>query len=569
MTGSATAGLQQNNYGNQFAGFNLNNNNGKVSSSLTLNYSKRNSYEKIVTDRNFAPDSILSQNAFTKYPADVYFINYSIAFPLAKKWELDFSTSTNLNDFRNETENVSTISKISTKQILTQNLNRVINDGSALNFRSGFSAKLVLDSVGSELINDIFYNYSRNQTNQNFSTAFSIPQQFELVGDGAGTNNRNHFNVQSDLKLKLKQKITVETGVKASFLKFDNETNYFEGKGINREKNIARTNTFKYSENINSAYVQGSKTFGENFVLKAGTRLENTNMEGRQIIPDDTSFTIHRTDLFPYIYLSKSLMKIAGFNLRAYLIYRRTINRPVYEQLNPFPRYIDQYLSEVGNPSLRPQFTKNYEANISIDEMPIFALGVNDTRDIFTNVIYQADSSQQQAFRTYDNLGKNKEWYLRGLGAIPPGKRYFFVIGAQYNHNFYEGIYEKKPLAFKKGTWTFFTYQTFKIDKLSVITLHGFMRLKGQQQFYELTTFGSLNSSVNRKFLKEKLIVTLSINDIFATNKNNFILSQRSVRASGFRLSDTRRVGLSFRYNFGLKKRDEQQGAFPVEAPIN
>src|SRR6185503_6374012 len=173
-------------------------------------------------------------------------------------------------------------------------------------------------------------------------------------------------------------------------------------------------------------------------------------------------------------------------------------------------KFVDQYLTEIGNPGLRPQFTQNYEANISVDERPILAIGVNDTKDIFTNVIYPVpgDTTHTQTYRTYDNLGKNKEWYLRGLGAIPPGKRYFFVIGAQYNHNFYQGLYENKPLSFKKGTWTFFTYHTFRVDKRSMITLFGFMRLKGQQQFYELTSFGALNTSINRKFFNEKLIVT-------------------------------------------------------------
>ena len=214
---------------------------------------------------------------------------------------------------------------------------------------------------------------------------------------------------------------------------------------------------------------------------------------------------------------------------------------------------MDEFLSEIGNPSLRPQFNQNYEANISVDERPILAVGINETTDIFTNVVYQ---NGNQAFRTYDNLGKNREWYFRGLGDIPPGGRYFFVLGAQYNHNFYEGLYENKPLSFKKGTWTFFTYQTFKIDKRSVITLNGFYRLKGQQQFYELTTFGALNSSINRKFLKEKLVVTLSISDMFATNKNNFTIKQGSVNASGFRQSDTRRVGINLRYNFGIRKKE-------------
>ena len=216
---------------------------------------------------------------------------------------------------------------------------------------------------------------------------------------------------------------------------------------------------------------------------------------------------------------------------------------------------------------MRPQFTQNYEANISVNERPILAVGVNDTKDIFTNVIYQADSSHSQAYRTFDNLGKRKEVYFRGIGAIPPGKRYFFVIGTQYNHNYYQGLYENKPLSFKKGSWSFFTYQSFKIDKRSQITLNGFMRLKGQIQFYELSTFGALNTSINRQFLKQKLTVTISMNDIFYSNKNEFKMSQGSITANGNRLADTRRFGLNIRYNFGIKKKEEKNDLFNIDSP--
>ena len=531
MTGSVNAGIQQGTYGNQFIGFNLNNNDGKKNSYINFNHSKRNSYEKIITDRIFAPDSMLSQNAFTKYPSDVFYTGYGLTYTHGK-WDIDFSGSITLNYFNNNTENLSAIQKISTSQLLTNNLNSVINKGSSLVIGNGIETKLKIDSLGSEWSTQLFYYNSHNISNQAFSTSFYTPAVPTNGGDGKADNKRDLFSAKSDLKLKMKMKFTFETGVKSTFHLFKNITNYFrESVGI-RTKDNNRTNSFNYDENINSLYLQGSKTLGKDFVIKTGVRMENTNMKGRQIIPSDTTFNIHRTDLFPYIYLSKNLMKIASYDLRAYLVYRRTINRPGYDQLNPFSRFIDQYLSETGNPSLRPQFNQNYEANVSVDERPILAVGVNDTRDIFTNVIYQSDTSQSQAYRTYDNLGKNKEWYFRGLGAIPPGGRYFFVLGTQYNHNFYQGLYENKPLSFKKGTWTLFTYQTFKLDKKSVITLNGFLRLKGQQQFYELSTFGALNTSINRKFLKEKLIVTLSLSDMFFSNKNNFSITQGSINAT-------------------------------------
>ena len=47
----------------------------------------------------------------------------------------------------------------------------------------------------------------------------------------------------------------------------------------------------------------------------------------------------------------------------------------------------------------------------------MLALGINETKNIFSNVTYQ-DNTTKIAFRTYDNLGKNKEYYLRVIGVI-------------------------------------------------------------------------------------------------------------------------------------------------------
>lgn len=567
MTGSITAGLQQGDYGNQFLSFNLNNNNGQKSSFINLNYSRRNSFDQIITNRIFAPDSLLSQDAYTVYPGNSYFGSYGITNSWKRNWNIDYNGGISYNNFDNKTDNLSAIKEISTSDTLSNNLNRVNNKGYTLNIRNSFTLTKRIDTTGSQWDNDFSYTYTRNNSDQVYSSVYYFPFPFSNDGDGSGVSDRNYFTARSDLKLKMQRRFVLETGVKTSLLDFKNVAEYFNQQSGVRSKDVGRTNTFHYQENINALYVQGSKTLSKNLIAKVGVRVENTNMDGHQTIPADTNFAIHRTDLFPYIYLSKKVMSIAGYELRSYLVYRRTITRPGYDQLNPFPRYVDQYLSEVGNPALRPQFTTNYEANISVDERPLLAIGYNKTKDIFTNVIYQTDSSNSVAYRTYDNLGSNKEIYLRGLGVIPPGKRYFFVLGAQYNHNFYDGLYESKPLSYKRGSWTFFTYHQFKLDKRSQITLNGFVRFNGQQQFYELSTFGALNTSINRQFMKQKLVVTLSMNDIFYTNQNDFTINQGSVNAFGNRRSDTRRVGINIRYNFGIRKKEEGNDMFNVESP--
>lgn len=554
MTGSVTLAIQQGTYGNQFISFNLNNNNGKASSYINANYGIRNSYENIATKRYLVGDTAISQDAFTKYHSPFYYLGYGYNNAISKKFVLDFSGNISYNNIDNQTFNQSMISDTASKVLISNNLNRISNKGDNFYIGNGLEGTLKLDTLGSEWETNLWYSYSRNKTDQDFSNTYYFPTTGTFKGSIDNISKRNYGVIKSDLVLKLKHRFTFETGLRLSYMDFKSE---------------ATTNNFHYSENINAFYLQGSKTLGKDFIAKFGVRAENTNMNGHQVVPEDTSFSLHRTDLFPYIYLSKKVMAIAGFELRAYLVYRRTISRPTYEYLNPFARYIDQYMFEAGNPSLRPQFTNNYEANVSVDERPIIAIGLNETKDIFTNVVYQADTSKFVSYRTYDNLGRNKEFYLRGLAAIPPGKKYFFVFGAQYNHNFYEGLYENQPLSYKRGTWTLFTYHQLKLGKLSQFTLNGFMRMKGLQQFYELGTFGALNATINRQFFKQKLVVTLSANDMFYTNKNDFSINKGSIVASGTRYADTRRFGINIRYNFGIKKKEEGTNMFNVEPPAN
>ena len=566
LNGSVNAGFNQGRYGNQFAGVNLTSSRDRRSSYLNLNYTRRNSYEEVQTDRTFSPDTLLSQQALTTFPAHSFFSGYGLGYDLSPRWDLNLDGRFSWNGVNSSSENENLIRKISTSRLLSDNLNDVDNTGRNLSFSQDISSRYKLDTLGSEITTDVSYNYISNQTDQLFTTRFLQPQRPDQGGDGTIRNERHLLSGQIDYRQRLFPKFLLEAGLKSTYQNFDSRTNYAVVAGDERRPDPFRTNTFDYRENINAAYIQGSQTL-KKFVLKGGIRLENTNMNGHQRIPTDTTFRIRRTDLFPYVYLSRRIAKIAGYELKSYLIYRRSITRPVYEYLNPFPRFIDQYLFETGNPALRPQFTQTVEANISVEDRPLFAIGRNYTRNIFTNVIYQSPDNRSVAYRTYDNLGTNRETYFRLLAGIPPVGRYFFVVGSQYNHNDYSGLYEGKPLNFSRGSWTFFTYHSLKIDNRSTLILNGFFRTRGQLQFYELSNFGAMNVSLNRKFLKDKFVVTLTGNDIFFTNFYRFRIQQGTVSATGLRRNDTRRFGLTARYAFGLKRREERTNLFNVDVP--
>ncbi len=558
ITGNVSAGMNQGVYGNRFVGFNLNNTEGDKTSFFNLNYTNSNGFNKVINDRLVLPND-LNQYSYTTNPSDAVSSGFGFGREYGKKWTINYDGRLSYNVNHNTTNTESTVKNTTNESILSKNNNGLKNITRNFFLNQGFSSKYKIDTSGSEWTTDASYQFSNNLGAQDYATTFSIPQINPILGTGDWTHTRHFATAQTDLKYKLPLSITLETGLKTAFQDYKSTTEYL----LNGSKDNFRTNTYSFKENINAAYLQASKKMGA-FLLKLGARLENTNMAGKQTVPSDTTFDVHRTDVFPYLYFSRKLMKIAGYELRAFLVGRRTISRPSYDMLNPFPRFLDQFLYESGNPSLKPQFTQNYECNISVNDMPIFAIGKNYTQDIFTNVVYPSPINALISYRTYDNLGKKTETYFRATGAIPPGKKYFFVIGAQYNHNDYEGEYASKPLAFKRGSWSFFTYHTLKIGKKTNVSLNGFLRLSDQLQFYELNDFGNLNLHLSHQFLDRKLIVALNVTDVFLTNRYTYTLNQGGINAIGSRSNDSRRVGLNVRYLFGIRKKEKREGMFDV-----
>ena len=187
-----------------------------------------------------------------------------------------------MNDFNNRTNNEGIINRIRPKELLSRNRSRIINDGSTILRNNGFVAKYKIDSTGSEWTTDISHTYARYKADQDYTIRSLYPTAPEAAGFGNSLNERKVLTAQSDLKLKFKKNYTLETGIKGSWLDFDSETKYFNKTAAATTPDIARTNTYIYKENINAGYLQLSKGIND-IIIKAGMRLENTNMEGRQM----------------------------------------------------------------------------------------------------------------------------------------------------------------------------------------------------------------------------------------------------------------------------------------------
>src|SRR5690606_4611971 len=84
--------------------------------------------------------------------------------------------------------------------------------------------------------------------------------------------------------------------------------------------------------------------------------------KGRQLgnpEKEDSSFKRQYSSLFPTLYVTREL----DSNNTVTINTGRRIDRPAYQQLNPFLFFINEYTYSVGNPYIQPQFTWNFQAS--------------------------------------------------------------------------------------------------------------------------------------------------------------------------------------------------------------
>jgi outer membrane receptor protein involved in Fe transport len=89
--------------------------------------------------------------------------------------------------------------------------------------------------------------------------------------------------------------------------------------------------------------------------------------------------------------------------------YGRRIERPDYEDLNPFIEFLDRYTFEKGNPDLKPQFSHNIELSHTYNSFLTSTLNFSKTTDIIQQVIEQMKqrmkhSSRKQILRLKHNM---------------------------------------------------------------------------------------------------------------------------------------------------------------------
>lgn len=187
-------------------------------------------------------------------------------------------------------------------------------------------------------------------------------------------------------------------GGKISFVETDNDFRRFDvvssGKALDRD----RSNRFRYEENINAVYANWNKAY-KGFMIQAGLRVENTIAEGISTgekkngsgyVSMKSGFDRNYTNFFPSAAVTFNKNPMNQWSLS----YSRRIDRPAYQDLNPFEMKLDEYTFRKGNVNLRPQFTNSIELTNIRKFRLITKLGYSHVSDMFAPIIDTAEGSK-------------------------------------------------------------------------------------------------------------------------------------------------------------------------------
>lgn len=553
--GTISSSLGSGKYVKNNNSFSINHRNKNINIFGNYSFAYREAYNGLVLDRNFYEANTFKkayvQDNYLKFKFNSHVAKAGMDYYLNDKNVLGFSVGLVSNKFNinGDNSNVTLGSNYLPESTFTT-VNRSNDRWTNVSFN--LNHKYTIDSLGSDISTDFDYINYANSSLQSFDTRThdisSGTDNLDIIkGDMDG--KLNIYSLKSDLTKNFSNDWKLESGVKTSFVKTDNDLKFFNASSGSPIPDLGKTNHFIYEENINAVYGNVSKKW-EKFKVTGGLRIENTNVKGTQITTNQINKRNY-TQLFPSAVLSYDLTDKSNLEINL----SRRITRPSYNQLNPFKFYLDPTTMKAGNPDLNPQITMNYELTYSLSNKYFATLSYSRNSDNITDILKPViENGQIVTVQTIENL--NSASYF-GLNLIAPVKvtQWWDMNNSA---NFYYGSYTGNVSGTQinnKGNFTFSinSINSFKLGNGFTAELTGNYKAREIYAYLNVSPNWYLNIGAQKKF-KNNSVLKLSFTDVFFTSNikgqtlYNDYLENFAVKR------DTRVATLSYTYNFGSSK---------------
>lgn len=563
ISGNVNSYYEQHRYPGVGGGTLLNYRTGKFNFQLNYSYSLFNFYNDIVQEQTYegAEPFVFNQDDTYRETYNNHSSEFAVDYAISEKHKVGVRYRLNYVDwdmnYHSNTEVYSVPSNVDSLFVTKNTESELLNNQSLTAYYD-----IALDTMGSRLSSSyevLFYN---NPSNAFYKSDFLYPDGSPIREvDSSFIDNPIKVNIQIgklDFEKSFKKKWKLQAGSKLSFIDTDNSNLFYTGMQPNINVDSQRSNQFLYNEDIYAFYGSVQKEW-DAWSISGGLRMERTVYSGNSIT-SNTSFNKNRLDFFPTLFFQRQF----GENHSLNLSYGRRILRPAYEYLNPFIDYETPYSYSTGNPDLQPAFANSIELSYLYKKKYYFNMGYKNTASLVGEML-EKDSDGLTVVSTYSNLSDEHYYFLSS--SIPIKVTDWYSINNYLNLYYKEVVINKGDLegTYSQATLFYYMSHSFNLKNDFYLELNGYYQSKNIYSIYEINPQGTLNFTVKKSFLDQKLHVNASLYDIFYTQKSKTYANFDDINRISSSKFTSQMFKLSLSYNFSSGKRDPE--IHEIEAP--
>jgi iron complex outermembrane recepter protein len=345
----------------------------------------------------------------------------------------------------------------------------------------------------------------------------------------------------------------LEFGGKYADVKTDNESKFYNvinGKDI---KDINLSNRFEYEEKISALYLNYNRPLNEKWTIQAGVRMEHTESEGNllsEIPQSDANVKRSYTNFFP----SGAISYMANMNHMFNLTYSRRIDRPGYQDLNPFEYRLDELTFQKGNAFLRPQYTNSFEFTHTLKYRYNTTLGYSHIADYSAQLIDTANKNK--SFITQKNLASQDIYSINFSAPVQVASWWSLFGNINVNHSLYKANFpDGKTINAEVTSGSFFAQNTFSLKGGYNIELSGFYQLPTiWGGTFESNGIGGMDVGVSAPLFNNQATVKFSYTDLLRTMRFRGVSNFGAAYIDASGRWESQQFKMNFTWRFGNKQ---------------
>ncbi len=350
-----------------------------------------------------------------------------------------------------------------------------------------------------------------------------------------------------------------EAGFRTSWSTTDHDLFTTVDPGDGPTPDTSRSNLFRFDENIAAAYANYGRQSGP-WRWQIGVRAERTRIDGRSL--SLTGQTDNRPDtaylgIFPTAYLQFQPADDHQLGLSL----NRRLDRPAFQDLNPFIWQIDPYTSEQGNPYLRPSFSWNGEISYSYKDAAGLSIGYTRTTAGVSTIARQVG---EQVFTQPDNLSRQDQISFNLNSPLPIKDWWEGYLWIGVWHNRFRAQLSDGLLDARAWGGGCYLSQEFTLPQSFRVEVSGWAQFPTRDGMFTNEGIWNANLAFKKNLLSDRLTLRLAWWDVFDSQRWVQKVDFGPVRGSMRNDWESQQLNIGLSWRFGRNSdnaRDRNIGA--------